>query len=83
MNNQPVTKKGHARQFAELMAEANDKMFLWSSSVDKHKLAIDAGEPDLILEEAKLDADEDYKIALCNLHQFLLLTSYVPPARGK
>ena len=32
-----------------------------------------------MLENAKLDADEDYKIALSNLHTFLLLTSYVPP----
>ncbi|EPJ76079.1 hypothetical protein GIV66_08755 [Pseudomonas sp. PA-3-11C] len=84
MSSQPLTKKNHARQFAELMAEAGDKMSLWASKVAEQRAASDAGKPDdLILEATKLDADEDYKIGLFNLHQFLVLTSYAPPQRGK
>lgn len=83
MSSQPLTKKQHVRQFAELMAEASDKMAVWSALVAQERAARDVGSNDMVLENAKLDADEDYKIALFNLHQFLVLTSYAPPQRGK
>lgn len=81
--SQVLTKKNHARQFAGLMAEANVKMSTWTDKVAEQTLAREAGKSDdLMLETAKLDADEEYKTALFHLHQFLLLTSYVPPPRG-
>jgi len=83
MSSQPLTKKQHARQFAELMAEASDKMAAWSALVAEERAARDAGSNDMLLENAKLDADEDYKVALSNLHTFLLLTSYVPAQRPR
>ena len=79
MSSQPLTKKQHARQFAELMVEASEKRAAWTVLVAQERAARDAGSNDLMLENAKLDADEDYKIALSNLLTFLLLTSYVPP----
>lgn len=79
MSSQPLTKKQHAHQFAELMVEASEKRAAWTVLVAQERAARDTGSNDLMLENAKLDADEDYKIALSNLHTFLLLTSYVPP----
>lgn len=82
MSSQPLTKKQHVRLFLELMDIANEKMVIWTGKVADERAARDSGLDDMMLENAKLDADEDYRVALCNLHNFLLFSGYVPPHRG-
>jgi hypothetical protein len=65
------------------MAEASDKREVWTDLVVQKRAARDASSTDLVLENAKYDADEGYKIALFNLHTFLLLKSDVPAQRPR
>ena len=57
-------------------------MAIWTGKVADERAARDAGLNDMMLETAKLDADEDYRVALCDLHSFLQFSGYVPPHRG-
>lgn len=79
MSSKPLSKKEYGRRFRELLAEATQLRNAWFKTLTERDAALDRGKPvDMIIENAMYDAEEDYKFSLFDLHEFLLVTRYLP-----